>query len=68
MKSNSHYNSQAYPKCGRISVNKNISLDYSIFLNRAVVIHNNRYTYQEESYINYTSKIKMYCDEHSFFE
>jgi len=68
MKPNSHYNGQGCPKCGRISANKNIALDYSVFLDRAEQVHNNRYTYQEESYTNYTTKINIYCSEHGYFK
>jgi hypothetical protein len=68
MKPNSHYNGQGCPKCGRISANENISVDYSVFLKRAEEVHNNRYSYLEESYINYTNKMKIYCADHGFFE
>jgi len=68
MKPNSHYNGQGCPQCGRIDAKNNIALDYSVFLERAENIHHNRYAYQQESYVNYTSKMKMYCDEHGFFE
>lgn len=68
MKPNSHFNGQGCPKCGRISANKNIVLDYSIFLERAEQVHNNRYAYQEESYTNYTTKINIYCSEHGYFK
>jgi hypothetical protein len=68
MKPNSHFNGQGCPKCGRISARKNISLEYSEFLKRAEKKHGNRYEYVELSYKNYTSKMKMYCSEHGFFE
>ena len=67
MKANSHFNGQGCPICGRISANLNIALDYSVFLKRAEKIHNNQYTYNEESYINYTSKLNIYCNEHGYF-
>jgi hypothetical protein len=68
MKPNSHFNGQGCPECGRISANKNIALDYSVFLERAEQVHNNLYTYQEESYTNYTTKINIYCSEHGYFK
>jgi hypothetical protein len=68
MKPNSHYNGQGCPQCGRIDAKNNIALDYSVFLERAENIHHNRYAYQQESYVNYTSKMNIYCDEHGFFE
>lgn len=67
MKPNSHYNGQGCPKCGRISAKENIALDYSVFLGRAEKIHKNHYEYLEESYKNYTTKMKMFCTEHGFF-
>ena len=68
MKPNSHYNGQGCPKCGRIDAKSNIALDYSVFLERAELVHHNRYVYQKDSYVNYTTKMIMYCDEHGFFE
>lgn len=68
MKPNSHYNGQGCPKCGRISANKNIALDYLTFLERAEKIHQNRYEYFEESFSNYTSKMEIFCSEHGFFK
>lgn len=68
MKPNSHYNGQGCPKCGKIDAKNKISLDYSVFLERAENIHHNRYAYQQGTYLNYTTKMKMYCDEHGFFE
>jgi hypothetical protein len=68
MKPNSHYNGQGCPQCGRIEAIKNIILDYSVFLERAEKIHNNLYAYKEDTYINYTSKMSVFCYEHGFFE
>lgn len=68
MKPNSHFNGQGCPKCGRISARENIALDYSVFIERAEKIHGNRYEYVEETYKNYTSKIRIFCSEHGFFE
>ena len=68
MKPNSHYNGQGCPKCGRIEAKQNIALDYSVFLERAELVHQNRYVYQEDTYVNYTTKMTMFCHEHGFFE
>jgi Zn finger protein HypA/HybF involved in hydrogenase expression len=68
MKPNSHFNGQGCPKCGRISARENIALDYSVFLERAENVHGKRYEYVEESYKNYTSKMRIFCSEHGFFE
>jgi hypothetical protein len=68
MKPNSHFNGQGCPKCGRISAKENIKLDYSEFLIRAEKTHKNLYFYDENSYVNYTSKMKIYCSEHGYFD
>ncbi len=68
MKPNSHYNGQGCPKCGRIDAKNNIALDYFVFLERAELVHHNRYVYQEDTYVNYTTKMTIFCDEHGFFE
>ena len=68
MKPNSHFNGQGCPKCGRNSARENIALDYSTFLERAEKVHGNKYEYVEETYINYTTKMRIFCSEHSFFE
>ncbi len=68
MKANSHANGQGCPKCGRISANKNITLDYAVFLKRAEKVHGDLYEYVESSYTNYTTKMRMHCSDHGFFE
>ncbi len=68
MKPNSHYNGQGCPKCGRIDAKNNIALDYSVFIERAELVHHNLYVYQKDTYVNYTTKMIMFCDEHGFFE
>ncbi len=68
MKPNSHFNGQGCPKCGRNSARENIALDYSVFLERAEKVHGNRYEYVEKTYKNYTSKMRIICSEHGFFE
>lgn len=68
MKPNSHYNGQGCPECGKINARNNIALDYSVFLERAELVHNNRYIYQKDSYVNYTTKMAIFCNDHGFFE
>ena len=68
MKPNSHFNGQGCPKCGRIEANNNIKLAYTDFLKRAEKIHDTTYIYDESSYIDYTSKMKILCSEHGVFE
>jgi predicted nucleic-acid-binding Zn-ribbon protein len=68
MKPNSHFNGQGCPNCGRISARENITLEYKEFLKRVEKIHGNQYVYVESTYKNYTSKMRMHCSEHGFFE
>ncbi len=67
MKANSHFNGQGCPKCGRESVKDKITLKFDELLKRAEKVHVNRYEYLESSYVNYTSKMKIHCSEHGFF-
>ena len=65
---NSHLNGNGCLACGRISARENIVLDYSKFIERAEKVHKDRYRYMSESYVNYTSKMTMFCLEHGFFK
>lgn len=67
MKANSHKNGQGCPICGRIKANDNIAINYSEFLQRAIKTHGSRYLYDEQSYKNFTSVMKIKCFEHGWF-
>lgn len=67
MKANSHAIGQGCPVCGRIEANKNIALNYSEFLDRAAKTHGSRYIYDEKSYKDFTTKIRIECSEHGWF-
>ena len=68
MKPNSHFNGQGCPRCGQIKRNKSLVLEYGKFLKRAIKIHAHEYIYDEESYTNYTTKIRIFCSTHGWFE
>lgn len=68
MKANSHSNGQGCPTCGRIEAKNNIALDYSLFIERAIKNHGAQYIYDESSYKNYTSKMRIECSIHGWFE
>jgi len=68
MKANSHANGQGCPVCGRIEANKKIAIDYLEFLNRAAKTHGGRYIYDENSYIDFTTKMRIECSEHGWFK
>jgi very-short-patch-repair endonuclease len=54
-------------KC-KFCVNNNIKLDKNTFIERANKIHNMKYDYSEIDYINNSTKIKIKCEIHGFFE
>jgi Zn finger protein HypA/HybF involved in hydrogenase expression len=68
MRPNSHFNGQGCPTCGKLSAKENIALDYPEFLERAARVHEGQYQYVENSYKNYTTKMKIFCSKHGFFE
>jgi Zn finger protein HypA/HybF involved in hydrogenase expression len=68
MKANSHANGQGCSVCGRIEANINIALTYSEFLGRAAKTHGSRYIYDENSYKDFTTKMRIECSEHGWFK
>ncbi len=54
---------QGCPKCSG-----NILLTTKIFIERAVLKHNNKYDYSLVNYINGDSKVKIICPSHGIFE
>lgn len=59
---NSHLSGRGCPKC----VNKNVTTDE--FINKAKLIHGNKYDYSLANYINSISKVKIICHMHGIFE
>jgi len=68
MKANHHVNGQGCPKCGRLSAKENIAIGYSEFIERVEKVHGNKYEYDESSYKNLTTRMRIFCSEHGFFE
>lgn len=66
---NFHQLSTGYNKhCSKACANKNNkSLSFDNFKKIGNLIHNNKYTYFEESYINITTKIPIKCPKHGIF-
>lgn len=54
-------------QCGLESKNKSKTKDFNDFIEKAKIIHNNKYEYIEENYINRKSKIRIICKEHGEF-
>jgi hypothetical protein len=51
------------PKC-----NGGIKSNYNEFINKANIVHNNRYDYSLVNYINSITKVKIICKKHGIFE
>lgn len=59
---------QGCPKCGIIKRTKSQSLSLTEFINRANIIHNNKYDYSKVQYINSKTKIIITCALHGDYE
>lgn len=65
---NKHLSGQGCRKCGinrRADVNRNTKYD---FIEKASIVHNNKYNYDEVIYKNNHAKVKIICPEHGIFE
>ena len=58
----SHLRGQGCPKCGRINY------DTTTFIQKANIIHNNKYDYSQTRYVNSHCKVTIICKEHGIFE
>lgn len=56
------------PSCGREVVEKSRKLTTAIFIDKANIIHENRYDYSLVNYVNSHTKIKIICPLHGVFE
>lgn len=62
IKPSSFLSGHSCPKC-----NGGVKFSFYDFLKKANFIHNEKYQYFEETYVNYTSKTKIVCPEHGEF-
>ena len=62
-KSDGHLNGVGCPKCYG-----NKKLDNDVFIEKALLLHGNRYDYSLVNYINYDTKINIICMKHGMFE
>lgn len=60
-------NPQGCPKCGRISSALKRVKPFETFVKEANVIHNNKYRYVKETYINASSIVDIICPIHGLF-
>lgn len=68
MKPNNHQQGQGCKECGILKRNQNLVLEYRKFIKRATKVHGHKYIYDEKSYDNYTTKMRIFCSEHGWFE
>jgi hypothetical protein len=66
---NSHLNGSGCPECKSERLRSYFSDCIEKFLNKAVVVHGNRYTYEKTVYVNARTKILVTCpiDDHGEF-
>ena len=62
MKPNNHLNGQGCPTCGGTK-----KLDLITFINKANIVHKNKYDYSKSNYVNHETKICIICPEHGEF-
>ena len=63
-----HLNGQGCPKCGIKKRTENSVLDIKVFINRANIVHNNKYDYNSVNFNNLHDKIQIRCPKHGYFE
>lgn len=61
-------NKSGCPKCGLEKSSKKQRLSYEKFIEKAKIIHGDRYDYSLVEYINAKTKIKIICPIHGVFE
>ncbi len=63
----SHLNNSGCPICGRIKSNESKKLTLNDFIEKANIIHENRYDYSKVKYIDYNTSIIIICPIHGEF-
>ena len=63
-----HLQGQGCPICGLERGSKLRTKDFYTFVNEANKVHNNEYEYDESSYVNMHSKVRIKCKKHGWFE
>ena len=58
---------QGCPKCGLIKCAESRKMSAEEFIERANIIHNKKYIYKEEDYIDYGIDMRIYCPIHGYF-
>jgi hypothetical protein len=67
MKPNNHISGQGCPDCGLMKTIEGIKLPFAKALSRFRNVHGDLYEYDENSYLDYTTKMRVKCGEHGYF-
>ena len=62
-----HMNGQNCPRCGEIQAGISGRMTFRDFIIKAKKVHHNRYSYDKESYIMASEKLKIKCPDHGIF-
>lgn len=65
---NSHIRGSGCPKCGVIKSAGSNRSSFQIFVEKASSVHNGRYAYPEQCYLNAKGELKILCPEHGEFQ
>lgn len=65
---NAHLRGVGCPLCGRERGRVREKITPEVFLKRANEIHDNKFQYDLTGFKNRTSKVKIYCEKHGWFE
>lgn len=63
----SHMNGHGCPKCGDESHANAWRLSFDEFVEKARLVHGDKYDYPDSDYVNNNTKIKIWCPKHGFF-
>jgi len=62
-----HLKGNGCPKCGKSAFVDKIKLTKEEFINKANIMHNNKYDYSSVNYVNNYTKVTIICSEHEKF-
>lgn len=65
---NTHLRNCGCKKCGDLSTSNKLSMSIEVFLDKAKILHSDKYDYSLVKYLNSYSKIKIICPIHGLFE
>ena len=66
-KPKNHLKGQGCPECAKIRIGLKSRLSFEEFKNRAEQLHNRKYIYNDSSYVNYDTPIRITCPKHGDF-